>query len=78
MGPTPSIATLDDVRPAGPPGDAASWREAAEGATEGLEPEADIHATADYRLHLARVLTARALASAWSASGAATGEGRAA
>ena len=36
-----------------------------------LEPEGDIHATADYRLHLARVLTARALAQAWSASGAA-------
>jgi carbon-monoxide dehydrogenase medium subunit len=36
----------------------------------GLEPEADIHATADYRMHLARVLTARALAAAWAASAA--------
>ena len=78
MGPTPAVARLDDVRPAGPPGDPGSWREAAERAVAGLEPEGDIHATADYRLHLARVLTARALASAWTASGAATGEGRAA
>src|SRR4051794_35506448 len=70
MGPTPAVALLADVRPSGPPADPASWTEAAAGATGDLEPEADIHATADYRLHLARVLTARALAAAWSASAA--------
>jgi carbon-monoxide dehydrogenase medium subunit len=35
-----------------------------------VDPEGDIHATADYRRHLAGVLTARALA---EATGAATG-----
>jgi carbon-monoxide dehydrogenase medium subunit len=72
MGPTPAVALLPDVLPSGPPADPASWAEAAAAAVVDLEPEGDIHATADYRLHLARVLTARALASAWSAS-AATG-----
>ncbi len=69
MGPTPPVSTIDIPVPADPrlP---RSWDEAAAGAVEGLEPEGDIHATADYRLHLARVLTARALAQAWSASGA--------
>jgi carbon-monoxide dehydrogenase medium subunit len=70
MGPTPAVAFLSDVRPSGPPAEPASWREPADAALTDLEPEADIHATADYRLHLARVLTARALASAWSASAA--------
>jgi CO/xanthine dehydrogenase FAD-binding subunit len=61
------IPVPDD--PASPRG----WQEPAERAVSGLEPDGDIHATADYRLHLARVLTARALAQAWSASGAAEG-----
>jgi carbon-monoxide dehydrogenase medium subunit len=51
-----------------------SWEEQAGSAVSGLEPEGDIHATADYRLHLAQVLTARALAQAWSASRAARDE----
>ncbi|MGN6300084.1 MAG: hypothetical protein ACTHN8_03215 [Angustibacter sp.] len=38
----------------------ADWAAAAELAVSRLEPEPDIHATADYRAHLARVLTARA------------------
>ncbi len=71
MGSTPPVATLDLPAPADP-SQPRSWADAAAGAVEGLEPEGDIHATADYRLHLARVLTARALAQAWSASGAAT------
>ncbi len=69
MGPTPPLSEIDMPVPAGPELPR-SWDEAAAGAVEGLEPEGDIHATADYRLHLARVLTARALAQAWSASGA--------
>jgi aerobic carbon-monoxide dehydrogenase medium subunit len=68
MGPTPAVALLADVLPSGPPVDPASWTEAAEAAIGDLEPEGDIHASAEYRLHLARVLTARALAAAWSAS----------
>jgi len=74
MGPTPSVSRLDAVAPSGPGSDPASWAEAAAAAVDGLEPEGDIHATARYRLHLARVLTARALAAAWSASGAAAEE----
>ncbi|WP_408896534.1 FAD binding domain-containing protein [Nocardioides sp. R1-1] len=38
---------------------------AAAAALEQLDPETDIHATADYRAHLARVLTARVLAAAY-------------
>ena len=82
MGPVPAVVDLDGAAPAGAGGDPADWREAAAHAVEGLEPEADVHATADYRLHLARVLTARALAQAWSSSGMApsggSGEGVAA
>jgi carbon-monoxide dehydrogenase medium subunit len=42
----------------------ASLAAAAEAALEQLEPETDIHATADYRAHLARVLTARVVTAA--------------
>jgi carbon-monoxide dehydrogenase medium subunit len=68
MGPVPAVVDLEGATPSGPGRDPASWRDVAEQAVSGLEPEGDIHATADYRLHLARVLTARALAQAWSAS----------
>ncbi|MEA2421666.1 MAG: aerobic carbon-monoxide dehydrogenase medium subunit, partial [Thermoleophilaceae bacterium] len=37
---------------------------AAEAAAEGLNPPADLNATADYKRHLARVLTRRALQTA--------------
>ena len=42
----------------------ADWAAAGELARGQVDPEADIHATADYRRHLVRVLTARALAEA--------------
>jgi len=37
---------------------------AAAGAADGTEPPADLHGAPDYRRHLARVLTGRALAAA--------------
>jgi carbon-monoxide dehydrogenase medium subunit len=40
------------------------WSAAAEAVRERIEPEDDIHATADYRRHLAGVLAARALSEA--------------
>ena len=42
-------------------GQGASVAEAAEHASEGLNPSADIRATPDYKRHLARVLTRRAI-----------------
>lgn len=62
MGPTPVLVEVPV-----PSADAASeqgWAEAAGAAVDTLDPEADIHATAAYRTHLARVLTRRALAEA--------------
>lgn len=52
---------LDLTEAAGTSGD---WAAAAAAAGERVDPEPDIHATADYRRHLARVLTGRALAEA--------------
>jgi carbon-monoxide dehydrogenase medium subunit len=49
--------------------DSADWRAARALAKETLDPEPDIHASREYRLQLAEVLTARALARA--AAGAA-------
>jgi aerobic carbon-monoxide dehydrogenase medium subunit len=50
------------------------WRAAGQLAQDGTDPEADIHATAEYRRHLVAVLTARALR---DAAGAALREARA-
>lgn len=44
---------------------AAALADAAETALAGLDPAADIHATADYRAHLVRVLTVRVLRAAY-------------
>jgi carbon-monoxide dehydrogenase medium subunit len=44
--------------------DGASAADAARLAAVGTEPSADLHASTDYRQHLARVLTGRALAAA--------------
>ncbi|WP_449065262.1 hypothetical protein [Planomonospora algeriensis] len=42
-------------------GRGADWEAAARAVRERIEPEDDIHATADYRRHLTGVLAARAL-----------------
>ncbi|HEU4674744.1 MAG TPA: FAD binding domain-containing protein [Motilibacteraceae bacterium] len=62
MAPTPVVVDVSAAAPG--VSDASSetaWGGAVDGAVAQLEPEGDIHATADYRLHLARVLTGRAL-----------------
>ncbi|MPZ93478.1 MAG: xanthine dehydrogenase family protein subunit M [Propionibacteriales bacterium] len=56
---TPVVRDLTDAV-AGQPHDAADWAAAGALAAGELDPEADIHATAAYRRHLAAVLTARA------------------
>ena len=62
VGLTPVVVDLTDVVAGSP--SAGPWHDALDLVTAAIEPEADIHATAEYRGHLARVLTARALAAA--------------
>ena len=57
---TPTVVDVSEVFMAGSLTDRAV-DDAAELALAALEPETDIHATADYRRHLARVLTTRAV-----------------
>jgi aerobic carbon-monoxide dehydrogenase medium subunit len=64
MGPVPFRATAAEAAVAGAAASAAAMRAAAAGADEGTQPPADLHGAPDYRRHLARVLTSRALAAA--------------
>ena len=61
-----STPLLLDLTPpvAGAPSAEADWAAAGELAAGQVDPEGDIHASADYRRQLARVLTGRALAEA--------------
>jgi aerobic carbon-monoxide dehydrogenase medium subunit len=61
MGSTPLRATAAEQALRGKPLDAQSIAAAAEQAAEGTHPPADLNASADYKRHLARVLTRRAL-----------------
>ena len=63
MGPTPVVLDLTSAVAGSEPAEA-DWAAAGELAGTQLDPEPDIHASVDYRRHLARVLTARALAEA--------------
>jgi len=56
---TPVLVDLTDAVGGQPP-DGADWASAAVLAQAAVDPEADIHATADYRRHLVGVLTGRA------------------
>jgi carbon-monoxide dehydrogenase medium subunit len=63
MAPTPVRIDLSEAV-AGASYDGADWAAAAAHAQGQLDPEPDIHASAEYRLHLAGILTRRALARA--------------
>jgi carbon-monoxide dehydrogenase medium subunit len=62
MGSVPFRARAAEAAAAGAEASRDALRSAAEHADEGTSPPADLHGAADYRRHLARVLTARALA----------------
>jgi carbon-monoxide dehydrogenase medium subunit len=66
MGSTPLRATAAEQALRGKPLDADSIAAAADEAAEGTDPPADLNASADYKRHLARVLTRRALEAASS------------
>ncbi len=62
MGAVPVRARAVEAAVAGSEASRDALRSAAERADEGTQPPADLHGAPDYRRHLARVLTARALA----------------
>jgi carbon-monoxide dehydrogenase medium subunit len=64
MGPVPLRARAAESAAAGTQASREALRDAAARADEGTDPPADLHGAADYRRHLARVLTGRALAAA--------------
>jgi carbon-monoxide dehydrogenase medium subunit len=64
MGSTPLRATAAEEALRGKALDSGSIAAAAEQAAEGTDPPADLNATTDYKRHLARVLTRRALEAA--------------
>jgi carbon-monoxide dehydrogenase medium subunit len=64
MGPVPMRATAAETAAAGAEASRDALRAAATDADEGTEPPGDLHGAPDYRRHLARVLTSRALAAA--------------
>jgi carbon-monoxide dehydrogenase medium subunit len=66
MGSTPLRATASEQALRGRPLDAQSIAAAADQAAEGTDPPADLNASAEYKRHLARVLTRRALEAASS------------
>ena len=64
MGTVPVRARAAEDAVAGAEASRGALRAAADRADEGTQPPADLHGAADYRRHLARVLTGRALAGA--------------
>jgi aerobic carbon-monoxide dehydrogenase medium subunit len=64
MGPVPMRATAAEAAAAGAEASRDALRSAATHADDGTEPPGDLHGAPDYRRHLARVLTGRALAAA--------------
>ena len=66
MAAVPLRATAVEEALRGQPANADAIASAAEQAAEGTNPPTDLNATADYKRHLARVLTRRALEEAVS------------
>jgi carbon-monoxide dehydrogenase medium subunit len=64
MGTTPVRAQAAEAAVAGGEASREALRAAAGRADEGTNPPGDLHGAPDYRRHLARVLTGRALATA--------------
>jgi aerobic carbon-monoxide dehydrogenase medium subunit len=64
MGTVPVRATAAEQAASGAEASRAALSEAAGHADEGTQPPSDLHGAPDYRRHLARVLTGRALAAA--------------
>jgi carbon-monoxide dehydrogenase medium subunit len=64
MGSVPVRAAAVEAAAAGADASTEALHAAAEAAAEGTHPPADLHGAPDYRSHLARVLTGRALAAA--------------
>jgi aerobic carbon-monoxide dehydrogenase medium subunit len=64
MGSVPIRAAAVETAAAGALASPEALRDAAAGAAEGTQPPADLHGAPDYRRHLARVLTGRALEAA--------------
>ena len=64
VGPTPMRARQVEAMLEGEPVDDALFEAVAQQVEGDIDPEGDIHASADYRRHLARVLVARALTKA--------------
>ncbi|HLI39261.1 MAG TPA: xanthine dehydrogenase family protein subunit M [Streptosporangiaceae bacterium] len=64
MGTVPIRASATEAAAAGAPAEREALRRAAARADAGANPPGDLHGSADYRRHLARVLTGRALAAA--------------
>lgn len=69
MGSTPVRAGATEQALAGAPADPGAITQAAQHAAEGTTPPADLNGTAEYRQHLARVLTGRAVAKAAGLAG---------
>jgi len=65
VGPTPLRAAQAESLLVGRGFDESLGRRAIEAVREAISPETDLHASADFRRHLAGVLTGRALAAAW-------------
>jgi aerobic carbon-monoxide dehydrogenase medium subunit len=64
MGSVPIRAAAVETAAAGALASSETLRDAASSAAEGTQPPADLHGAPDYRRHLARVLTGRALEAA--------------